>query len=191
MAIERLMLRPKEPKLFDRQIQDLQRVLAEKCLFLNHVFGRCERLVKVVDGRRYYTPNVYKGGDEYILLTPDQRELGNYCFFVREDPEQVVSSMGAYNRLREPFSLIAWVDMRTVEDSDERDVYGLEMKIKDAIGSVGALRRGGIEVQRVFHRAENVFEGFTLDEVDNQFLMSPYYGIRIQFELWTDEDCNM
>jgi hypothetical protein len=27
--------------------------------------------------------------------------------------------------------------------------------------------------------------------VDNQFLMSPFFGLRIEFEAWIDEDCNL
>lgn len=189
MAIDRVYLKPAEPKLFDRPIQDLQQSLAAKCLWLDHIFGRCERLVKMIDGRRLYTPNVYSGNDEYILLTPDNTDLGNYCFFVREDPEQVVSNMGLYSRLRAPFSLVVWLDMRTVEESDMRDVYAIEQQVRDAIGAPAAIRNGGMTVGRIYHRAETVFDGFSLDEVDNQFLMSPYYGIRIQLELWVDEDC--
>lgn len=189
MAIERIFLKPSEPKLFDRCIQDLQKSLGVRCPFLTHVFGRCERLAKDVNGRRVYSPNVYAGRDEYILLTPDNTQLGNYCFFVREDPEQVVANFGVLNRMRAPFSLTVWVDMRTMEDGDERNVYRVDEMVMDGIGTAGALRHGGIEISRVYHRAESVFEGFTLDEVDNQFLMSPYYGIRVQFELWVDEDC--
>ena len=64
-------------------------------------------------------------------------------------------------------------------------------KVLDAVASPGVLRSGGITVNRVYHRAESVFDGFSLDEVDNQFLMSPFYGLRIQFDLWVDEDCNV
>ena len=191
MAIDRIYLKPSSPKLFDKPIQDLQQTLASKCLWIDHAFGRCERLVKEVDGRRQYTPNVYAGKDEYILLTPDNTELGNYCFFVREEPEQIVANMGIQNRLRAPFSLVVWVDMRTFEDSDERDVYALEQQVMDAIGTPAAIRHGGMTVTRIYHKAENVFDGFSLDEVDNQFLMSPFYGIRVQMELWVDEECNV
>ena len=82
MAIERIYKQPaSNPKLFDKTIQNLQDALGGLS-WLNHVFGRCERLAKVVNGQRLYSPNVYRGRDEYILLTPDNTDLGNYCFFV-------------------------------------------------------------------------------------------------------------
>lgn len=191
MAIKRLYLQPSEPRLFDRPIQDMQRSIAKKLLFMNHVFGRSERLTKEVDGKRVTSPNVYAGKDEYILLTPDNTELGNYCFFVEDDPEQMVANFGISGRMKAPFSLVVWVDMRTVEDKDVRNVYDLELKVLDAVASAGVLRHGGMEVTRVYHRAENVFSGFSLDEVDNQFLMSPFTGLRLDMELWVDEDCTL
>lgn len=190
-VIDRIYLQPEEPRLFDRPIQDLQKSIARRLLFMDHVFGRCERLAKVIDGRTVYSPNVYKGKDEYILLTPDNTDLGNYSFFVAEEPETMVSAFGISGRIKAPFSLVVWVDLRTIEEKDARNVYELELKVLDAIASPGVLRHGGLEVSRVYHRAENVFTGFTLDEVDNQFMMSPFAGLRIELELWVDEDCTI
>ena len=191
MAIDRIFLKPKKARLFDRPIQDLQQSIGRKLLFMDHVFGRAERLVKEINQRRVFSPNIYKADGEYILLTPDNTELGNYCFFVREEPEVMVEAFGNHGRMRCPFSLIVWVDMRKVEDGDERNVYDLELKVLDAVASPGVLRSGGLTVSRVYHRAENVFEGFTLDEVDNQYLMWPFVGLRLQIEIWVDEDCNV
>lgn len=175
-------------KLFDRPIQNLQDALG-KVSYLNHIFGRAERLVKEIDGRRVYTPNVYFRRNNYILLTPDARALGNYCFFVREEPERMGVSMGLQSRMHAPFSLVVWVDMRTVSTTDNRNVYQFERDILDAISTPGVLKKGGLKVTNIYHTAEKVFDGFSLDEVDNQFLMSPYCGIRIQMEIWIDEDC--
>ena len=186
MAIERLYLQPEQgARLFDRPIQDLQRALAANVSYLTHVFGRCERLVKEVNGQRRYTPNVYRGKDDYILLTPDNRDLGNYAFFVLDEPER----FGVFPRMRAPFSLIVWVDMRTFEQNDDRNIFQLEMDILRVVSGHGVLRQGSVSVEMVYHKAENVFEGFTLDEVDNQFLMSPYCGLRLQGELIINEDC--
>ena len=44
-------------------------------------------------------------------------------------------------------------------------------------------------MSRVYHKAENVFDGFTIDEIDNQFLMSPYFGMRVTGEIYVDTDC--
>ena len=51
------------------------------------------------------------------------------------------------------------------------------------------IKNGYVSVERIYERAENVFEGFSLDEVDNQFLMSPFAGLRLTGEMMVNEDC--
>lgn len=189
MAIDRVM-KIEKPALFDRCIVSLQDGLAKELPWLDHVFGRVERLVKEQGGVRRYTPNIYLGKDEYLLLLPDQG-LGNFCYFVMDDPEDVQWNVGERSRLQSAFSLVVWVDMRTIEEDDDRNTYDVELKVLDAIGEAGAIRHGGMTIGRIYHRAENVFDGFTLDEVDNQFLMSPFFGLRIEMEFWVNEDCTL
>lgn len=188
MAIARVYKQTNQPKLFDKVIQSLQDGLGNLS-WMNHIFGRSERLVKDVDGHRVYSPNIYKGDDDYILLTPDNTELGNYCFFVMEEPQVIRDSEGIQARIRSPFSLIVWVDMRTVEQhSDTRATEAVKEDVLQAIGKAW-IKEGNVTLQRIYERAENVFQGFTLDEVDNQFLMSPYWGMRVQGEMTVQEDC--
>lgn len=187
--IERLYLQPKQPRLFDHVIQDLQRNIAKRLLFMNHVFGRCERLQKEVNGHRVFSPNVYAGKDEYILLTPDNTELGNYCFFVAGEPEQLAVQMGSYGRLRAPFSLVVWVDMRTIDEDDTRNTERVKAEVLRALNGGIWLRSGSIRIESIYSRAENVFAGFTLDEVDNQFLMSPFAGWRFEGNIMVNDEC--
>lgn len=53
----------KNPELFDRVIANIQKGLADGLPWLNYSFGRAERLVKSIQGKRYYTPNIYVGGN--------------------------------------------------------------------------------------------------------------------------------
>ena len=188
MAIGRIYKQPTSSKLFDAVIQDLQDALGTLS-WLNHIFGRSERLVQLKDGIRKYSPNVYQGKGEYISLLPDNTKLGNYCFFVMEDPQVVGMQMQAQNRVKSPFSLIVWVDMRKVGASyDDRNTELLKEDVLKVIRTAW-LKKGSVTLERIYERAENVFQGFSLNEVDNQFLMSPYWGMRITGEMVVNEDC--
>ena len=188
MAIERIYKQPSRAYLFDRVIQDLQDALGS-LPWLSHVFGRSERLVQLKDGMRRYSPNVYQGTGEYISLLPDNRKLGNYCFFVLEDPQTVTVPMQSQNRVRSPFSLIVWVDMRNVGDAaDDRNTERLKEEVLKTV-RVAWIKKGSVTLSRIYERAENVFQGYSLDEVDNQYLMSPYAGFRITGEMVIDEEC--
>ena len=190
MAIDRIYKQPTRARLFDRVIQNVQDALGNLA-WLDHVFGRSERLVRQgASGGRVVTPNVYYGKNEYLQLLPDNTELGNYCFFYMEDPQQVTIPMGTTNRLKAPFSLVVWVDMRTVGATyDDRNTEVLKEELLKTIHTAW-VRHGSIKVIKVYERAENVFVGYSLDEVDNQYLMAPYAGFRLHGEMTIDEECN-
>ena len=189
MAISRIYKQPTRAYLFDRIIQDLQDALGSLG-WLNHIFGRSERLVKMKDGMRYYTPNVYAGKDNYIQLLPDNTDLGNYCFFVMDEPQTVTLPMGVQNRVKAPFSLIVWVDMRKVGATyDDRNTEYLKEQLVKTIRK-GWVKSGSVTIEKIYEKAENVFSGYSLDEVDNQYLMSPFAGFRISGEMQIDEECD-
>lgn len=188
-VIERIYKQPQRAYLFDKVIQDLQDALGG-IGWLSHIFGRAERLVKRAEGRNYYTPNVYLGKDEYYSLLPDNRALGNYAFFVMEEPQMVSPFANRQKRVKGAFSLIVWVDMRTLGESrDDRNTEKIKDTLLKAV-STAWLKHGEVSISRIYERAENVFAGFSLDEIDNQFLMSPYAGFRLQGEILTIEECS-
>lgn len=191
MAIERIYKQPERAYLFDRVIQGMQDALGA-LTWLDHIFGRSERLVKMVEGRKYYTPNVYAHNGEYIPLVPDNTMLGNYAFFVLSEPQQVSVPMGRQNRVKAPFSLIVWVDTRTIDLWSEKDSRNTEYIKEQLLKTVQRawLRHGSVSVDRVYQLAENVFDGYTLDEVDNQYLMAPFAGFRLTGEIIVDEECD-
>lgn len=180
------------PYLFDKVIGELQDALKKGLPWLNHSFGRVERLVKVIDGKRIYTPNVYKGNDQYAQLLPDDR-LGCYSFFVLSEPQEMLNRMQTEIRIKAPFSLVVWFDLRRVEKvmnlPDQRNTERVKEQILSVLETAFP-KKGSVTIQRIYERAENVFDGFTLDEVQNQFLMSPFAGFRFQGELIVTNDCN-
>lgn len=187
MSVERVF-KVKSPVLFDKVIGSIQDGLAVSFPWLDHLFGRVERLTKPVQGARVMTPNVYVGGNEYMQILPDQG-LGNFCFFLLDDPFAVEWSVGDTSRLEAAFSLVVWVDMRTIEDDDERNTERVKADILRALNGGIWIRTGSIIVESVYSQAERVFAGFTLDEVDNQFLMSPFAGFRFEGKMKVKDEC--
>lgn len=187
VRIERIP-KKKEPKLFDKVIEEIQQKLADNLEWLDHSFGKAERLIKVIQGHRYFTPNIYIGHNEYELLAPDSG-FGNYSFFTLEEPQTVSWSPGDTSALKTPFSLIVWVDMRTMDDNDERNTEAVKQQVLRVLNGGLFLRNGSITINKIYERAENVFAGFTLDEVDNQFLMQPFAGFRFYGEMAINDEC--
>lgn len=46
-----------------------------------------------------------------------------------------------------------------------------------------------IELAKIYEQAENIFKGYSLREIDTQYLMQPYGGIRIDGFLMYREEC--
>lgn len=180
------------PYLFDKVIRELQQALKEGLPWLENSFGRVERRVTEVNERRLYVPAIYEQDGMYGVMLPDDR-LGCYSFFVMHDPQEVLNRMQTEVRIKSPFSLIVWVDMRRVEKKmrmpDERNTEYIKEQVLSVL-ETASKRKGHISINRIYERAENVFDGFSLDEVKNQFLMSPFAGFRFYGEMIVTNDCN-
>lgn len=178
------------PELLDRIIGAIQRGLVENIGWLDVAFGRAERLVKMSpNGRRIYTPNVYAGGNEYTEVTPDAN-IGNFSFFWVDDPQRVDIVRNVSISIDATFSLIVWFDFRKVLD-EGRNKEQVKRELLDVLNGGFRLPEGRITINKVYELAENIYRGFTLDEIDNQFLMHPYGGFRFEGELQITETCLM
>jgi hypothetical protein len=185
------------PVMLDRVIGEIQTGLAENLPWLDVAFGRSQRLTKMMNGKKIITPNVYCGGwnghgeNDYIETSPDSK-IGNFSFFEIEDPQQIQG--GPWVReITAPFGLIVWFDLTRVYETDtNRNTERLKAQILAVLnGRTGwHLPDGRITVNRIYERAENIYKGYTLSEIDNQFLMHPYYGMRFDGILEFEEYCN-
>ena len=89
-----------------------------------------------------------------------------------------------------PFSLVVWLDIRSVYNEYLIDMEMVKRDILRAIRRTW-MRNGHFHIERIYQRAENIFKEFTMDEVDNQFLMQPYCGFRFRGEIVIEEECEL
>ena len=182
--------------LVDAMIAELQQVLAANLYWLDAAFGRSQRLVKKINGKQVITPNVYCGGwnghgeNDYIETSPDSK-IGNFSFFEIEDPQTIDAGPWA-RQIKAPFGLIVWFDLtRVYNTATNRNTEKLKAQILHVLnGRAGWHLTGGrIIINRIYERAENIYRGYTLSEIDNQFLMHPYAGFRFDGLLEFAELC--
>ena len=182
--------------MLDKVLAAIQTGLVDNLSWLDAAFGRAQKLTKMVKGKKIVTPNVYCGGwnghgpNDYIEVSPDSK-IGNFSFFWIEDPQTI--NAGPFDRtIKTPFSLIVWFDLRRVYDSPtNRNTEYLKAEILNVLnGRTGwHLESGRVIVSRIYEQVENIYRGFTISEIDNQFLMHPFGGFRIDGELEYDELC--
>lgn len=170
--------------LFDIPIESIQDRMAECLPWLDSIFGKCERLTrKDRESRLVNTPNWLVRGNEYISVLPDDRVLKNTAFFILDEPMEFIQDSGKY---RVGFSVIVWGDMRTV--TSERNLEYVKAQLIKAV-RVANPALGHIEFQGIYEKSENVWRGFTVDEVDNQFMMQPFFSLRLYGRLYMNEVC--
>lgn len=182
--------------MLDRVIGDIQQGLVDNISWLNAAFGRSQRLTKMMNGKKIVTPNVYCGGwnghgeNDYIETSPDSK-IGNFAFFEIEDPQTIDAGPWA-RQIKAPFGLIVWFDLtRVYNTATNRNTEKLKAQILHVLnGRAGWHLPGGrIIINRIYERPENIYRGYTLSEIDNQFLMHPYAGFRFDGILEYDELC--
>ena len=184
------------PIMLDRVIGNIQNGLVDNIPWLDAAFGRSQRLTKMMNGKRIITPNVYCGGwrghgpDDYIEVSPDSK-IGNFSFFEIEDP-QTIDATTWIRQITAPFGLIVWFDLKRVYNQyDNRNTEFLKAQILRVLHGRGGwhLPDGRMVINRIYERAENIYRGYTLSEIDNQFLMHPFAGFRFDGILEFDELC--
>lgn len=180
------------PELLDRIIGNIQNGLVDNLPWLDYAFGRAERLVKYNGNqKRYYTPNVYSGNNDYMEVTPDAN-IGNFCFFWVDDPQNISWEPGVDIGIKTAFSIIFWFDYRKIyNDASTRNKEDLKRQILDVLNGGFLVRNGSYRINKVYELAENIYSGFSLDEIENQFLMHPFGGFRFEGELSIGETCKL
>lgn len=187
------------PILADEMIAELQQVLVANFGWLDAAFGRCQKITrKAASGHTIIVPNVYCGGwnghgeNDYIEVSPDSK-IGNFCFFEVADPEKIDWAFHQLMDIETPFSLIFWFDTRRVFNEETcRDLSHLKNDILTLLNGRSGLilqSKGHYIFNRIYERAENIYRGYTLSEIDNQYLMHPYAGLRFDGILRIAQPC--
>lgn len=162
------------PTLFDKEVLKIQKALAEAFPWLDYSLGICETLTEVKQGKKFTSANLYIGNGQYAQIMPCE-ELGNFSFFCLRDPQEFGER--DKNIIKSPFSLIIWYDTRKVSlPTDERNTEAIKGQI---LGVLNGMRLSSFQISRIYEKPQNVFSDYSYDHTTNQFLMSPFAGLRI------------
>lgn len=169
------------PKLIDLALLDIQTNLLQLS-WLKNAYGRAK---KMVSGKTIY-PAVYKSKGEYQSLFPDHNDEA-YSFFMIEDPQDYDWKPNIKGSLSVRLSLIFWFDISKIESLDERNTEYLKDEILNHLNK--GYKHGSLEITRIYEDADNIFKGFSLKEVNTQYMMYPYAGFRFEGTLKVKQTC--
>lgn len=194
-----------QPVLLDKVIQDMQTALKEKLPWLNYAFGKAYKLVEHrLDGEKYIYPAAYIGNSEYVSLVPNDN-FGNFCWFDIYDPQGITQVVQSTPQFTFSGAIVFWYNLNTIY-ADSDFIYTEEVKdeIIRVVTTPGIIKQTGrLTIDKVYERFENIYKGYSIEKIynnytykgegiqdlDKQFFMHPYAGLRLEFTLTTRELC--
>lgn len=194
-----------QPVLLDKVIQDMQAALKEKLPWLNYAFGKAYKLVEhKLDGEKYIYPAAYIGNSEYVSLVPNDN-FGNFCWFDIYDPQDITQVVQSTPQFTFSGAIVFWYNLNAIY-ADSDFIYSEEVKdeIIRVITTPGIIKQTGrLTINKVYERFENIYKGYSIEKIynnytykgegiqdlDKQFFMHPYAGLRLEFTLTTRELC--
>lgn len=193
------------PVLLDKILQDMQSGLMSKLKWLNYAFGRAYRLVEHrPDGNKFVYPAAYNGDGEYISLLPNDN-FGNFCWFDIYDPQRITQVVQSLPQYTFSGAIVFWYNLDTIFSSAETlNTEEVKDEIIRLLTTPGIIKTTGkLEINSIYERFENIYKGYSIEKIynnytyqgediqniDKQFFMYPFAGIRIEFTLTTRELC--
>ncbi len=195
----------KNPVLLDKIIQDMQTSLTKRLKWLNYAFGRAYKLVEHrPDGNKFIYPAAYNGNGEYISLLPNDN-LGNFSWFDIYDPQKITEVVPSLPQYTFSGAIVFWYNLNSIYE-DSNSLYTEEVKdeIIRVLTTPGLITTTGkLSIKDIYECFENIYKGYSIEkiynnyiykgqgiqDIDKQFFMFPYSGIRIEFTLTTRELC--
>lgn len=194
-----------DPVLLDKILQDMQKSLMNRLKWLNYAFGRVYKLVEHrPDGNKFIYPAMYNGNGEYVSLLPNDN-FGNFSWFDIYDPQKITEVVQSLPQYTFSGAIIFWYDLSSIYE-DETVMHTEEVKdeIMRVLTTPGLITTTGkLVINDIYERFENIYKGYSIEkiynnhtykgegiqDIDKQFFMYPYAGIRIEFTLTTRELC--
>lgn len=175
------------PVLLDRVIQDIQEYLEKELKWLDFAFGRSYRIEEPKGDKSYTFPAIYLGANEYQSVLPDD-SLGNFSFFELYDPTEVDNTNKTV-RVSTKGAIIFWLNFFSIYP-DASMLYPEEIKAEIIRALQNCrLSSGHLKITKLYEQPANIYKGYDIKQIDNQYLMSPYYGLRVEIELSNAELC--
>lgn len=183
MSLPRV-LKPQNPSLFDIPIGEAQDILSTDIVWLTHIFGKSQKLVKLRDKRKYTYPGTFVHGsqEKYIDLLPT-KEYGNFCFFTVSDPQTLDFKKNRFSSLKAEMSIIFWFDLTTISLSTDRRIEAVKEEILQVLTRKLFLKTGRFTLGAISEEARSIYSEYSIDEIDTQFLMQPYCGLRFKGDI--------
>jgi hypothetical protein len=177
---------PSNPTGLELVVKEIQETFARECEWLDLAAGIAAPIpIKAESGRSQRTPMIYTGGEDYVSAMPDDG-IGNFIWFDVESQK--------YNRATRQhevkLAIILWCKLEDVyPDEEGATAHGLARDMSAVLAK--AKRTRSVSRFRAYEtEAQKVYKGYWTREVEEQYFMRPYAGLRLELDLrYTNKSC--
>lgn len=180
---------PATPTAVDAALIAANAKLKAKLTWLNNLYGKAQQLSRLDDKKRLVKyPAIYTGTNrEYASLLPDER-FGNFSWWDVADYD--IENQGRQLQIiTADFGLVLWLNINKVLAADE--LRNLEMIKQDGLNYFAGLNVLGarFECTSVTEDFNKIYKGYSTKEVDQQYLIHPFAGLRFNGTLRIEKYC--
>lgn len=173
----------------DKLIDEINAQLQLNFAWLQNTYGIAQDITrKNPTGKEVKEPAVwqqfcYGHNNDYLTCLPNDT-IGNHSFFNVE----AIRLDENYDFIYQDFSLTIWLDLRKVFDAnDVRDINYLKQLILKVLRL--PKKFGRVTIDQISDNPRDIYAGYTYTEIEQQYLMHPYYALKFSGELRYNVDC--
>jgi hypothetical protein len=174
-------------KFQDLAVSGINTKLVQRLAWLN-MYGVA---VKLVGEQGFYPAFETLSNDtlNYQSLWPDT-QLGNFGFWDVADGASI-EKKGDFIHLRFLAGLVIWGDLRTVYTGNAWKSKNTKNVASDVAAALQLQNFGSSRLQfsKMYFEASNIYKTYNHGEVKNQFLKRPYFGLRIDCDIVSQQKC--
>ena len=187
------------PKLFDRVIGLININLVNELPWLSYAFGQAERQTRKTGDKLAIYPSVYAGKNinhEYVSVLPDERfgaevPIRGFSFFEVGPAKIDSANIHAPSKYSAEGGVVFWFNLEKVL-GDSSEYRNWDKVIDDIIKALRKSSKGfnGQLLPNGYTKKDSeIYKGYTLRDIEQKFLMSPFAGVRINCSLIFDDIC--
>jgi len=176
------------PLMIDNAFAQIQTKLVAGLSWLDHAFGKAQRMKQTVNGSTFIYPAVYIGNQDYLNVFPDAH-IGSFTFFDITTSEDIKDRNRVNTTLETTFSLILWFDFRKVYPANWQlqTTENVKAELLEFFRT-NTFPNAKVRMSKIYDQAEDIYRNYTDKEIDDQFLMRPFGGFRMEGEIQYFED---
>ena len=183
---------PDTPALFDKPIIDINKKMIIALDWLTGAYGKAQKLSRLNDQKKVIKyPAVFTGVEkEYASMLPEEG-YGNFSYWELSEEYKIDWIDNQIQKLEADFGVIYWFNINNVLPVGEhRNIENIKQEILNFFTNVRAAETR-IQITGITDSSDMIYKGYSIKEIEQQYLMHPYAGLRFNGTINYERLCNL